>query len=451
MKKYEKIITWSHFLLLVVTFFFGFNAVAQTEDILTYIITLFLISVSIVYSQKRSLINSNNFFLAYYIYVMGLGPLFFLSEQLRLNYNYYTYVLGGLLCFAWGTFIGVLLLGGREKKARKAKRKTLRFNIERVKVLRLLWAISVVAGLYYAYKNREFLFQGDVQNGRVAAMAGNGMLIQLAQLSIVALPMIYELYYDGPRKYGRRFSSGIEIIICSAISFAVLLLQGYRSYALTFGLCMMIVIFNKNNVNNRRIVFAGIGGIVVLEFLGLIRASSSISTRGLFNFALSFRNSLVVNNSNFSHILATFPYKTPFQYGKTYFMDFLILRPGPDIDFTLWLKEQVGIAFAGGGRTPSILGEAYINFGTPFIFICMFLLGIVGVATTNYHERHEKDFFGAFLMWQFAHCASGGITNVVLPITLNYIVYRFALMFPSARRIGTHFIKATNKKKIKET
>ena len=39
------------------------------------------------------------------------------------------------------------------------------------------------------------------------------------------------------------------------------------------------------------------------------------------------------------------------------------MRPGPDLDFTLWLKDKVNIQFSGGGLTPTIIGEAYINFG----------------------------------------------------------------------------------------
>ena len=33
-------------------------------------------------------------------------------------------------------------------------------------------------------------------------------------------------------------------------------------------------------------------------------------------------------------------------------------------------------------------------------------------------------------MWQFAHSASGGIANVILPVSIYIVVYIFISMFP---------------------
>lgn len=414
--------------LLLVTIFFLYNAWNDTTNVSNYIITLVVIGIIIILSQKKNLLNANNLFLAYYTYVLALGPIFLLAEHLYLNYNYYVYILGGLLCFAWGT----LIASNRKKRiaVQPVDKSPIRFNIQRATVLRILWAISIMAGLLYAFKNRALLFGGDIQNGRVSAMAGNGLLIQLAQMSIVTIPMMYEIYYDGPRIYQKKYFSSIEMLITASLSFFVLLLQGYRSYAMTVGLCMAIVMIGKRKISNRKVIFYGILGIFLLEGLGLVRNSMSSSTQNMASFVASLRASLVVNSSNLGYVLETFPQKTPFQYGYTYIMNYLILKPGPDLDFTLWLKEQVGIAFAGGGRTPSILGESYLNFGTWFIFVSMFLLGLSGVAISNYNTKHNHSFWGAYLMWQFAHCASGGLSNIVLQLTLNGIIYSFIKMFP---------------------
>lgn len=109
--------------------------------------------------------------------------------------------------------------------------------------------------------------------------------------------------------------------------------------------------------------------------------------------------------------------------GYTYLINLIMLLPGPDPDFTLWLKEQIGISFAGGGVTPTVVGEFYINFGVLGMYIGMFLMGILGVYVYRYFRRHSDTFLGVFYLWQFAHCVSGGIANVMVTVLLYTIVY----------------------------
>lgn len=68
-----------------------------------------------------------------------------------------------------------------------------------------------------------------------------------------------------------------------------------------------------------------------------------------------------------------------------------MLLPGPDPDFTMWLKEQTGIMFSGGGLTPTILGEFYLNFGFSAIFIGMFILGVYSVFLNRYFVKHKEN------------------------------------------------------------
>lgn len=414
-------------IIIVTSLIFCFGAYDKTESIPLYIFTFSLISLSIIFNQKRKLLNANNLFLAYYAYIMGLGPIVLLYEGRNLNYNYYTIVLGGLLAFAWGNCVSNL---GLEFKKIKINVKNLNFNLKRIYILRFLWLVSVATGLMYAFKNRIYLFSGDTQNGRVSAMAGNGMLIYLAQISIVVIPMLYEAYYDGKNVYKKRVSSLIEVCGMTSISFVVLLLQGYRSNALTLGLCLAFMIVYKNNIKSSRLVVWGALGIALVEILGMARNQMSSSTSFLSSsFVVSLLASLVVHCHNLNYVFLTFPSKTNFQFGYTYLIDFIMLKPGPDLDFTLWLKEQVGVAFAGGGRTPSILGEHYINFGLSFVFLGMFLMGVVGTIISENYEK-KGTFISMYIMWQFAHTASGGFSNVLLPIFINLIVYIFICSFP---------------------
>lgn len=426
---------------IIATIFFIYGAIDKTESIPLYVITFALISLSIVLSQNRKLLNANNLFLAYYAYIMALGPIVLLFNGVHLQYNYFSIVLGGLYAFSLGNLFSNLGFG-IQKFHYNFKR--IQFNFRRIYVIRGLWFVSIATGLMYAFKNRAYLFAGDVQNGRVDAMAGNGMLIYLAQMSIVVIPMLYEAYYDGKFIYKKKVSSLVEVIFLTAASFVVLLLQGYRSNALTLGLCLTFMIVYKHNIKSSRLIIFGIVGIALVEILGMARNQMSTSTSFLSSSMLvSMLASLVVHCHNLNYVFLTFPSKTGFQYGYTYLIDFIMLKPGPDPDFTLWLKEQVGVAFAGGGRTPSILGEHYINFGMPFVFIGMFLMGIVG---TRISKKYEKTgtFMSMYIMWQFAHTASGGISNVLLPVFINLIVYWFICSFPmfSKRTIASSRVRS---------
>ena len=66
----------------------------------------------------------------------------------------------------------------------------------------------------------------------------------------------------------------------------------------------------------------------------------------------------------------------------------------------------------------------------------MFLLGMLGNKITQYFKKHRKTFLGSFYLWQFAHCVSGGIANVMILVLLYTIVYWVLMMFPIKKEIG---------------
>ena len=149
-----------------------------------------------------------------------------------------------------------------------------------------------------------------------------------------------------------------------------------------------------------------------------------------------FLSGLYVNDINLNYVFSTFPKKVEFQHGYTYLINILMLKPGPDLDFTLWLKEQIGITFNGGGVTPTILGEFYMNFGNLSMYIGMFFLGILGEKLDNYFNCNNKNFISSFYVWQFAHCASGGIANVMIIVILFTIVYKSITLFSNTNIAG---------------
>ena len=217
------------------------------------------------------------------------------------------------------------------------------------------------------------------------------------------------------------------MIFVTVVSSATLIVSGFRAPVGTLFICMIVMYAGKKKMPMGRIVFYGLLCIIGVSVLGEIRTTMS---GGVSCTLTSLFTSLYVGNININYMYNTFPGKVDFQYGYTYLINFLMLLPGPDLDFTLWLKEQVGITFSGGGLTPTIIGEFYINFGEAFIFIGLFILGVFSVYLNRYFKRHKESFLAVFYVWQFAHCVSGGIANVSVTVLLYTIVYKCLIMLP---------------------
>lgn len=184
---------------ITVLFYLGY--IIDTKNTFIYFFILVLISLAVILTSKEYLVNASNLFVVYYIYVLGFGPIILLYEKLYLGFDYYLYILGGLLCFAWGNYLwGVRT--PRTTRVRVVKR--IVFNLNRTTIIRVLWVVSVVAGVMYLLKNRDYLFSGDIQNGRVTAMYGNGILIQLSQMTTALIPMLYQVYYDSRYLYDKK-------------------------------------------------------------------------------------------------------------------------------------------------------------------------------------------------------------------------------------------------------
>ena len=67
------------------------------------------------------------------------------------------------------------------------------------------------------------------------------------------------------------------------------------------------------------------------------------------------------------------------------------------------------------------------------MYLGMFLLGIASVKINNYFEKNNCNFLSSFYIWQFAHCISGGIANVMIIVILFTILYTIIEMLESKK------------------
>ena len=88
----------------------------------------------------------------------------------------------------------------------------------------------------------------------------------------------------------------------------------------------------------------------------------------------------------------------------------------------LWLDIALVVVVCRGGNIAQYIG--------------MFFLGILGEKLDNYFNCNNKNFISSFYVWQFAHCASGGIANVMIIVILFTIVYKSITLFSNTNIAG---------------
>lgn len=379
-------------------------------------VELCLIALSILLINGLNVIHPYVLFLVFYVYSFALGPLGMALRGRSYGYDSYVAILGSLLVFALGNFVGLRLFRHRESR-KEIDRTFLKVPLRRSTVLYCLYALSVLLAAYYFISNRAALM-ADLNSARIETASGNGAIVYLMALPIVIMPMLLDLYLREDVR-GKDAPSWGVLATLTFIACATLFVSGFRANVVFMLVCMLVLYCARRDIGSGRLFIYGFLLIILVAFLGMLRSG----------FDMSLLDTLVtgsyVNGLNVQYVFNTFPSKVGFQHGYTYLINILMLLPGPDHDFTLWLKDQIGISFSGGGVTPTIVGEFYINFGVPGIIAGMFLFGMVGPRIEAYFESSGQNFFSVFLVWEYAHCVSGGLANVMIPIILYGLVYKF--------------------------
>lgn len=278
----------------------------------------------------------------------------------------------------------------------------------------LMLGISFILLIIYIFKNFNYLFGGMLESGRITAMSGNGILLYGMWLGTMSLALMFESFLR------KEISLKVFLPLCILYSISILTL-GFRSRLVT--LCiLMIFIYNKyHKIKIKKTLFLGLGLVLLVCGLGVARdlLSGVENTSITKTFVNLFQNGSV----NINYILEEFPLNTPFQYGKTLFINLKMLLPGPDMDFTLWLKDILNLYFDGGGVTPTILGEFYINLGYIGIALGFIIVGIlVNILEKNYLYK-KNTYYSVFLIWCLLSSVRGGFTNTEINFILYSIVY----------------------------
>jgi len=392
------------------------------KDVYIIIIyTIILLAISIwkfrKNTEKNNIFTCENLFIMFYYIFLAIGPIYLvLAKEYTYNYNVFFVLLMGLICFIIGAdFITKIKIKKKDKETEKKNKDLKQINFKSVlKVTNILLIISYVSIIIYLGKNIGFILQ-DFENNRVLAMQGSGVFIHLGYMM---LPTTWILYYCH-----LNYQKSKKIYIIYLIDIVFLLFVGFRSRILELLLVSIIIKNYHKPFKIKKLFVYGIILILIVSALQIARAY--ISGGNLIPGIDSLVNTMAVNSINLKSIFRVFPKNVPFQYGYTYLLSFMMLLPGPNMDATLWLKQALNLSFDGGGVTPSIIGEFFINFGYIGIFIGMLLLGIVCRLIDNYGKKTQNNKIIYFIVsFYIARSVSSGLSNFII-LTLWFTAVSF--------------------------
>ncbi len=400
----EVFLIWSIVLISVLIFIAN---VFDDTYMKAYFFLLFVFASWCILSIRNRIVDTLRVFTIFYFILFAFGPFILYIE----GYDYYKEV-GNLIIISYLCFIIGYQYGGRGHIKKRIKNI---FNPSHNGKSLLLVSIFVfLVGMFsyavYFIKNWHSIFIDDLENGRVEAMTGNGLFLWLGSLVWLAVYMMYEQYLiDGKYKritYLMFFGSAI---------FSILL--GFRSALVNPILVMFFMKNKKKEIPIQKMVFLALALFAFVGIYGAIRGGGGSSFDALLG---EFK----VSSVNLNYIINAFPKNIKYQMGATYFFDFLS-RFNPNIEgITTWLKNVLKLSFSGGGVTPTLIGEFYINWGMIGVLIGMLISGSLFKRVDKmYRNPYNSVFLSCLILGYIRPIIRGGIANCMITLLVYVIGY----------------------------
>jgi len=292
---------------------------------------------------------------------------------------------------------------------------------------------------------------GDVETRRLAAAAGSGYLRQgmLALLPTAALA----LGLAGMLTRSRRAILSAAALSVTAV--ALIVATGYLHPAVQFAVAWIVLApaVTTRAIGMKRVAAA----LLILFVIGCAWTWARQATwpprvgASLTSVATSVVTQTYVSTDHLARIVAAFPQRIGFLWGRGYLMDLATLRPGADVSFSHWLAARLHLARPEWADM-SIMGEFYANFGWGGTAAGMLALGAAARAIYIMFLRRRKTLPRLLLLlivsFTIGRASRGGIgANVVgyfvpnvialaLIVGLAAVISRAARERPSLRASG---------------
>ena len=233
--------------------------------------------------------------------------------------------------------------------------------------------ICILATFALFIKGGVPMLAADVQQARLDLVSGNGFLnIFLYGLTVFPLAVLYDAIARGARG-----SMIVSHLLAGFVTVVILLTGGRsRTFAFLAEYLAMYFFFYRRSFSFKLMVACTVLLTLFLAVVGAYRRGGEMDVPtmtkeiGIILATRPVMFSLVVDKFNESRMF----------YGSRYFGDLVKLLPGHQTGANVDLKYEVWPNADkmpdSSGVTPSVIGEAYMNFGVPGIFWFMFFEGL---------------------------------------------------------------------------
>lgn len=417
----DKLLLWV--IVIVACFVAGF--IITDSSLFLYTITLILSLGLFASIGKANLLSTISLFLLMYMYFIALGPIGYYFVNGKSKHS-----IEGLILIALFLFVtGYYFIPYREKPQKVSHFWEL--NIARAKTIEriclIILYISILFKGAYIFLNRGYLLAGQLAEGRITAMSGNGLLLRIAGMWLVSVLILFELRL-------KKIRISCWAYIGTVIAVIMELFMGGRTQFIMLALIMLLMVNKKKYVSMTKVISFGLVVIAFIIIYKIYRDATQYSSSFINVFFEFVLRESYTGCININYMLDVFPYKHAFFSGYGYLINFIMLKPGPDLDFTLTLKEIIGINFSGGGIAPTILGELYVNFGYIGCYLGMLIFGGVLRLLDLYSRRRDSLFLPAFLIVNACLAIRGGISNQEITLLVNILPYMFICYYSYAKK-----------------
>lgn len=394
-------------------------------ELCCYLLSYIILTVIYLYHEYDDLVSIKSFFVVIYTAMIGIDPLFYVLQRstfitLSGNNIHYQYV----ICLVGYIFllIGLFLFSNKKivHNLKKLSDKEIKYYHTYGAIISV---ISTLANIYYICKYSNNFFGGNLESGRIDALSSNGIILLLCSLIIPSTVMLY-YHYSKTKKGKYTFLISFAVLIITHI------IRGGRAGIIRVLICAILIKNHDHPINMKKILTIGVVSVVALAFMQIQRTYMSgynvtSLTRNIYGM---FENGSI----NIDYIYDTFPEKTRYQMGYSYIVNIKMMKPGPDLDFTLWLKQIIGLNYSGGGLTPTLFGEGYLNFGYVGGFLELLFIGLVANYLNRQYKVNDKNtLWIVYVSSLFMDSFRGGFANIEIGLLTTlalYIAYRFIFM-----------------------
>lgn len=372
-----------------------------------YIFILFLFISWCLFDIRNKIVDTLRTFTIFFVLLFALGPIILYIEG-----HYYYKEIGNLIIISYLSFaLGYCFIKTKTYKYKIHKILLPSYKYKSVLFISLIvFIIGIIAYTLYFVKNWNYIFIDDLEKGRVEAMTGNGLYLWVGSLIWLSVYMVYEQYLMN----GHYKKITIVLFIISAI-YSILL--GFRSALVNPILVMFFMKNKKKEIKISKMVFLAFGLFAFVGIYGAIRGGGGSSFGSLIH---EFK----VSSVNLHYILYTFPKCTEYQKGATYFFDAVSLFNKNVDGTTMWLKKVLKLSFSGGGVTPTLIGEFFMNWGMIGVLIGMFLSGsLFKKIDVLYRNPNNSFFLSCILLGYIRPILRGGYANLSVTLLVYVIAY----------------------------